>query len=190
MGLQKRNREKAMIHLLIIIILVLIGFIANSSEAKGLNVTKDTYKYQYGMVNVTYIYQTAAKYGIDPKLVLAIINVESSGCRFKVNKVSQDYGCMQVNIKNIKALKLDKHRLVSDDAYGIEQGIRILAGLRRFKHKEPELWICRYNVGTGRISGKRKQLCLKYAYNIQKELTLLNNNKVNNSNLIVALEIL
>ncbi len=120
------------------------------------------------------IQQLSYKYGVNPKLVKAIIAVESSNCKYNYNKRSKDYGCMQINIKNIHALKLDKQRLLVDHAYGIEHGIKILAQFKRYRHKEPLTWYCRYNVGTGKLVTRRGSLCLQYANKVQNQLNNIN----------------
>lgn len=161
MGLRKRQREQALMHLLLIVGLILFSLIV-SGKAKADEAT---------------VKQLSTIYNIDATLIQAIINVESSGCKFKVNKVSGDYGCMQINVHNIQALKLDKARLVRDNKYAIAQGVRILNSFKRFQSQDGSLWICRYNVGTGKLTGKRFRNCIKYATKVNAEMAKLNAKK-------------
>lgn len=117
----------------------------------------------------------ARAHSIDPLLVKAIINVESSGCVRNFNSKTLDYGCMQINIKNVTALNLDKQKLLTNPAYAIKHGVKVLKSFERFKAKEPLTWYCRYNVGTGKLIKNRAKVCLMYADKVQKEIDKLKN---------------
>jgi soluble lytic murein transglycosylase-like protein len=60
------------------------------------------------------------RHGIDPALVMAVIQVESSGNRFARNG-----GCVGLMQVNKRVWKLDERRMFEVD-YNIEQGVRVL----------------------------------------------------------------
>lgn len=93
---------------------------------------------------VKHTIRLSAKHKVPADAVLALMMVESS---YRLNIVAgADYGILQVNAYNIRALKLDKKRLLTDLAYSIESGIRVFAWFyRTYGLKEG---IIRYNVGT------------------------------------------
>lgn len=152
-----RQKQQALTHLLLIVGLVLFSLLI-------------TYKAKADEATVK---QMSTIYNLDANLIQAIINVESSGCKYKVNKTTGDYGCMQINVYNIAALNLDKDRLVRDNKYAIRQGVKILNSFKRFQSKDGSLWICRYNVGTGKLVGKRARNCVKYAQKVKAEIAKL-----------------
>ena len=114
-------------------------------------------------------FQVAAEEGVDPFIFIAIVEHES---RWKVsayNKRSRDYGLAQINEYNVKALKLDKRRLLQDPEYNLRVGARILARIqRRYGHEH--LYWTRFNVGYGKLGPKRQELALKYSNKVMKNL--------------------
>jgi hypothetical protein len=108
------------------------------------------------------ILASSKKYGLNPYLYSAILMQESSYRLNIVNK--QDYGIAQINIVNIRGYKFNKCRLLTDLEYSVDSGARVLSWFKtRFQKKEPRIWWCRYNIGTGNLNNKKlKQLCLKY----------------------------
>jgi len=89
------------------------------------------------------------KYRISPKIVRAVIHVESRGRVSAYNKRSKDYGLLQINEKNIKALGLDKKRLTTDYVYSLEQGIKILVWFKdRYESKLGDKWQAKFNCGV------------------------------------------
>jgi soluble lytic murein transglycosylase-like protein len=103
----------------------------------------------------------ASQHDLDPELFVALIEVES---QFKVgafNARTRDYGLTQINEYNVKALNLDRRRLLTDPAYNLNAGATVLKYFkRRYAHKE-KLWYARYNCGT--FTGTFKSKCVKYA---------------------------
>lgn len=89
------------------------------------------------------------KHKISPKLVNAILFVESNHKINAYNKRSKDYGIAQINIRNIKRLGLNKEKLLTSIEYSVEEGIKIMAW---FKEKyEPIIgnkWVAKYNCGV------------------------------------------
>jgi soluble lytic murein transglycosylase-like protein len=118
--------------------------------------------------------EVAIQYGLDAELFSAIIAQESSFRVSAYNRKTQDYGLGQINIKNVKALKLDKKRLLTDARYNLEVSAKILSQMqKRYAHKEPSSWYCRYNVGTGKLGATRTKNCIKYANLINNKLQKL-----------------
>lgn len=103
----------------------------------------------------TYVYRLADaivkasnKHGINPKKFSAILAQE---CRYRlncVNKVTKDYGIGQINLKTIRAFKLDQKRLLEDLEYSVESSAMVLADFKRVFGRREKNWHCRYNVGT------------------------------------------
>ena len=92
------------------------------------------------------IERLSGKYEVPGNVIASIAFVESSYKLGAVNKASNDYGIMQVNDWNVKALKLDKARLLSDLEYSLESGVQILAWfVKKYPLREA---IMRYNCGT------------------------------------------
>ncbi len=105
----------------------------------------------------------ARKAGIDPNLVLSILEHESRSCRLKTGP-NTDLGCMQVSRATARALDLDIDRLVHDVSYNIHHGVAILAYFKaRYEAKEPRTWFLRYNLGVGVIGPSRARLGRLYA---------------------------
>lgn len=110
---------------------------------------------------------SASKYGLDARLLAAIGAVESGYFVAAVNKRSNDFGLMQVNVYNVKSLKLSKTLLVTDIEYSIDAGARILKYFKdRFEREEPRNWFARYNCGTG----KWRRVCDVYASKVRRFL--------------------
>ncbi len=98
------------------------------------------------------IAQVANKYHQDPILITQIIIIESSAKADAYNPITQDFGVMQINIKTAAAMHLDTACLL-DWKCNLDKGVKILSKLNR---------VCRYNVGTGPLVGKRFKNCLTY----------------------------
>ncbi len=102
-------------------------------------------------------------YGVEPQLLRAMAIVESNSDHTAVNPATLDFGILQINYKTAEAYDIDIHRLTHDRAYSIEQGAFILSTFQKqFASKEPETWVCRYNVGWGELTGKRLWQCNEY----------------------------
>ena len=121
------------------------------------------------------VYDVAYAEGFDADLLWAVAMTESSGCKKLFNVATRDYGCFQFNIKTIKALHLDLHRITYDHAYAAHQAISYIRNLQdQYKKRERLTYICRYNVGTGTLSGLRAKTCIKYANRIEHFRSKLN----------------
>lgn len=118
--------------------------------------------------------QVSKKHNISTELVLSILKIESNYCKYKVNSETNDYGCMQINEINFAKLKriynITKHDLMTNEEKSIEAGVLILKEFKMlYKHKEPKLWPCRYNVGTVRNLASRKTACKTYLKKLSLE---------------------
>lgn len=83
-------------------------------------------------------------YNVDPRIVVAVIDVESS---FKVNAVraGQDFGLMQLNKKYYPQYTAKQ---LLDPATNIRLGVKHLAEAKRLSvHKNGLDWLTFYNVG-------------------------------------------
>lgn len=93
--------------------------------------------------------RVAVKYNLKPQRLIAIAALESMFDVSAYNVKTADYGIMQVNEYNVKAMKLDKTRLLHDIEYSIDAGAQVLKYMKhRFAKREPATWVCRYNVGV------------------------------------------
>lgn len=121
------------------------------------------------------IYKEKRQCDINPRLIVAIIMQES---RFKVDSVSKitgynennnrqtikiDFGIMQINFRNIEKYKLNVKRLLVDEKYSIQQGVKILC---RFKKKylsfEPNSWYSRYHHSNSILRRQYNELISRY----------------------------
>lgn len=106
---------------------------------------------------------------LDPVIFAAILAQESGFRTDAVNSVSQDYGIGQINVRNIKSLKLDQSRLLKDRQYALNESGKLLARIRKTYGKE-KFWFCRYNVGYGTLSGDRLKRCRAYAAKVNSRV--------------------
>lgn len=109
----------------------------------------------------TAVFRAAQKYKVSPMLLEQIIRVESSYKLAAYNKRTKDYGLMQINEYNVRQYKLNKTRLLNNAYYNINYGAKILAGIQA-KYGHESMWVCRYNVGYGKLKGTRAKKCLQY----------------------------
>lgn len=98
-------------------------------------------------------------YALDYKLVSGILRQESLNCTKKLNTVTKDVGCMQINVRNIKARNWNYAAILHNDAVGILAGVLVLREFKTaFSKKEPGSWPCRYNIGYRKLP----ETCLNY----------------------------
>lgn len=122
------------------------------------------------------ICDSAKKYGVPPEVLTSVLSVES---RFKVrayNKRTKDYGIAQINQRNIEQLGLEKSRLLKDLEYSVDSGALILSWFfKTYSNVEPEKWVCRYNVGTRKLTGNIGRICKRYVKLVKKRLKVWEN---------------
>ncbi len=102
------------------------------------------------IIDMVQVYEAARKasikHNVPERLILAIAFVESSYRLNAVNRGSNDYGIMQVNIWHVKRSKLSIKRLTTDIDYSFDKGVEIL---KWFYDTYPlDEAIMRYNCGT------------------------------------------
>jgi len=105
------------------------------------------YADRLGIEISSYVVDTSERYGVDPKLVFAIIEVESN---FDPNVISLgNYGLMQINSSNLSALHaaLGTTNLL-DAKQNIEAGIYWLSGIQANNHGSIEKDLMVYNTGS------------------------------------------
>ena len=107
----------------------------------------------------------ADMYKVPANVLAAICRVESSYILEAVNKRSNDFGLMQVNMFNIRAYKLDKYKLTTDMAYAVQNGAMIFSWF--YRRYSLEHSIQRYNGGTAKNVVKWKST-LKYLRLVKK----------------------
>lgn len=142
--------------LYIILILVLAGCIANADQvdrilkhaSKGAVPTHD--------LQIA-IRKVAIKYKQDPVLIAKIVMLESGGIANAENKVSNDYGIMQLN-RRTSQLYFITEACVNDWRCNLDAGVMILADLSRYE----TFRLCSYNIGPRRPKAARLIKCLKY----------------------------
>lgn len=104
-------------------------------------------------------------YGLDKELLIGIVRQESAYCRFKLNKVTGDSGCMQIHKATIKAYGWNKSVIMNHDAANIVAGALVLLDFKKaFVAKEPKTWACRYNIGYRNMPHQ----CITYLNKIYK----------------------
>jgi hypothetical protein len=110
----------------------------------------------------SYAVLQAKNAGINGKLILAILWTESRNCQI-TESPTHDMGCFQISPHYAKAKGLDPAKLKANSRYNTNAAIELLSVLKlRYEHKEPKTWFCRYNVGTGPMTGNKAKNCLKY----------------------------
>ena len=98
------------------------------------------------------------KYDIDPRIMIAILVVESSfrqsAKNVNTNKTT-DYSIAQINyetwkkgFKKMSRAPLNKERLVSDEAYAIFRMAEILRIYKDRFESQDKIWFARYNSST------------------------------------------
>lgn len=93
---------------------------------------------------------------VSPVLVTQIIMTESRGRADAVNKVSHDYGLMQLNVHTMKAYKVSMSCALSWKC-NLKAGILIVKDLKKHKRYTD----CMYNLGP-RKAFKLPKLCERY----------------------------
>jgi hypothetical protein len=110
-----------------------------------------------------HFHRIAKKYQIRPDLLISIAFQESAfnlnvvrkisgliydevAATFKEVKLGADFCMMQIHASNIKKLKLDAKKLLSDPAYCIESGAKILATYKEEHSKTNKKWWAYYNA--------------------------------------------
>lgn len=106
---------------------------------------------------------------IDPKLLEAILTVESNLDVSAINHKTLDYGIGQINYRTIASYKFNKERLTKDEFYSVDAAAQVLLALQKqYAKREPATWLCRYNIGSRAIDKKRAKLCLNYLNKVEK----------------------
>lgn len=94
-----------------------------------------------------YITKHALKHKVERSVLSCVLKIES-GYRMGLISETFDYGLAQVNIRTIKAFKLDKDKLLTNLEYNVSTAAFILRTYKKaFAFDEPTNWIARYNIG-------------------------------------------
>lgn len=105
----------------------------------------------------TAIVESSKNNDIDSEIYLAILFKESSlltdpqNCLKEAKSCTGDYGMSQVNYRTWgKVLNIDKAKMLTDVAYSIEVGARVLSYYKRYENKD-SIWYARYHSKTPRL---------------------------------------
>ena len=118
------------------------------------------------MITAEIILALSLQYGVPAHLVESIIRVESNYCAATYNlnrNKTHDYGCMQVNSSNLTAQEIQIIKKYPE--YGLHKGMTILVNLKK---RFPNSYVCRYNVGVGKLEGVRLKNCNIYLNKINQ----------------------
>lgn len=116
-----------------------------------------------GCVSWTCVSDRSAEFWkVDTVTLRAIIQVESTGCKFIYNRKSGDSGCAQVN--KVHFLGFRDMQLLSDYRFSIPIGAYLLSRTKR---------LCEYNLGRAGAK-KYPESCLKYERMVLKQINKLN----------------
>ena len=121
------------------------------------------------LVHIEPEYRLAAvKYGVNPIMFKALLQVESGYDHKAVNPLTMDFGIGQINYRTAEAYNIDIKRLRSDRTYSIDRAAFILSTFQfKFQKREPATWVCRYNVGWQKLEGKAAKRCAHYLWKIK-----------------------
>ena len=103
------------------------------------------------------ILQVSAKYDVDPETLTRVLLVESKGRPYAYNLHSSDWGIMQINERTAMSHNWTFQCMLNWRC-NLELGAKVLSETDR---------ICRYNVGTGALTGKRLKACLRYEQKLE-----------------------
>lgn len=101
------------------------------------------------------IHKIAKEEKVDSQLVTKIVIVESRGNPRAVSNTG-DFGLMQINLNSHPHIGLV---CALSPECNLRAGVKILKKFDR---------VCRFNVGTGRLEGKRLKNCLNYESKLDK----------------------
>lgn len=96
----------------------------------------------------SFIRETAARYGVDPELIIRQCETESGFRQEAVSKCGA-IGLMQLMPATAEALDVDPH----DWKQNIEGGVRLMAQLLKRYHGDTQKSLAAYNCGPGRLAG-------------------------------------
>lgn len=92
--------------------------------------------------------QAAKKYELELSLLEAIAWTESTCKPGAINRKTQDYGLMQINVRTAKAYGYSVQEIMHVNA-NIDVAARVLVSMRK-RFKRQQNWECGYNLGTAK----------------------------------------
>lgn len=101
------------------------------------------------------------------RTMLSVAFKESSLRRNAINHRTKDYGLMQINAKNILRYGLSRERLLTDEAYALEAGCKILSANQARYAKKIPYWIGLYRSGTALWRPEIRENAKQYARNVE-----------------------
>lgn len=141
--------------LAMIIVPVSLGFTkpskpinARLSYEQALSQPRRPYKFANVKELHEHIDVVARLYGLPSKLLKAVAKVESLDCKYRVNKHTHDFGCMQISKKTIRLYKWNFETVANNDRINVVAAAIILKDLKKITYKKlGSKWPCSYNVG-------------------------------------------
>lgn len=99
-----------------------------------------------------HIKSVAALYNLPPKLLKRIVAVESANCKYRVNKRTKDFGCMQISEQTIKLYKWNFKTVSNNDKLNLVAAAIILKDFKKLTEKRlGKKWPCSYNIGFKKL---------------------------------------
>lgn len=138
------------------------AFIRSGSLFKQILKNQPSIDANYAVRLSNAILASSLKHKVNPVKVSAILAQE---CRYKLNCINTttlDYSIGQINIRTIKAFKMDKKRLMTDLEYAVEMSVVVLADFKRMYGKKEPDWFTRYNSSNFEKRKKYGQLIAKF----------------------------
>ena len=101
--------------------------------------------------------------------VLLAMGFVESGLRVgRMNTVTKDYGLFQINATNIRALHLDRARLLLDETYGAQAACTVLKTHKAKYAPKVSYWLGTYQAGTHLSDAHIRDLARSYDRRIRR----------------------
>ncbi|MBT3585502.1 MAG: transglycosylase SLT domain-containing protein [Halobacteriovoraceae bacterium] len=86
--------------------------------------------------------------GFDPQIVREStgLSLDEETLKYKEVSIGSDFCLMQINIQNIKKMKLDVDKLLNNPTYCLKAGATILSQIKKKYSEDEEFWWTRYNA--------------------------------------------
>lgn len=130
------------------ICLILLSLNLKADLLKQLKRNRPDLTEGYAKMVVESVKLHSEKYKVPPNVILGLYKIESDYQLCAVNKTSDDFGIGQVNMWHIKNSNLDKHRLLYDLDYSVDNSVRIFQWF--YRNYTLEEAIMRYRCGTAK----------------------------------------
>ena len=134
-------------------------------------------KNKHNKIITNLVYKTSKKYELNPKIILAILKLESNFEQSGMNKYKcdgkkecGDFSIAQINYKTWKkSANLNLDKLKSNNAYAIDKMGWILSDIRK-RHPKDKLWFLRYHSRNYLLRIRYLKILERYFAKISYEL--------------------